>query len=298
MLINEENMVMVALDLNRGVISSINSENGAAIKEPTLFDTKETPLDHEIETSILRNGSHSEKELEETEIKELEISLEPLSAEELNYDSEEPIIGVPPPRLTSISEELEPLPPHEEDEVLSSLDEETEVEALLDDFSKEKEKEQEEKSADLMDNESQAPNPEIRQKLKESLPEEIRRLFYPTDYPEAEATEPPPDKETTVPLNTAKAILKRQKLGAKQRKRLRKSKEKSMKEDEEPTDNESGSQIWWKNETIMQQILENPELYPPPNGFPLKLAPNTEDEPEPTFWDLEEEDDDESFTIG
>ena len=47
----------------------------------------------------------------------------------------------------------------------------------------------------------------------------------------------------------------------------------------------------------MQQILENPELYPPPDGFPSELTSNMEDEPEPTFWDLEE-DDDESFTIG
>ena len=38
-----------------------------------------------------------------------------------------------------------------------------EVEALLDDYSKkEKEKEPEEKSADLMDDESRAPDPEIR----------------------------------------------------------------------------------------------------------------------------------------
>ena len=98
-------------------------------------------------------------------------------------------------------------------------------------------------------------------------------------------------------MNTAKAILKRKKLGAKQRKRLRKSKEKSMKEDEEPTNDESGNQIWWKNETIMQQILENSELYPPPEGFPSDPTLNKETEPEPTFWDLEE-DDDESFTIG
>ena len=70
-----------------------------------------------------------------------------------------------------------------------------------------------------------------------------------------------------------------------------------MKVDEELINDESGDQIWWKNETIMQQILENPELYPPPNGFPSGLAPNTENEPEPTFWDMEEEDD-ESFTIG
>ena len=70
-----------------------------------------------------------------------------------------------------------------------------------------------------------------------------------------------------------------------------------MKEDEEPTNDESGSQIWWKNETIMQQILDNPELYPPPNGFPSNSTSNEETEPEPTFWDLEEEDD-KSFTIG
>ena len=61
---------------------------------------------------------------------------------------------------------------------------------------------------------------------------------------------------------------------------------------------ESGCQIWWKDKTIMQQILANPELYLPPNDFPSELALNTEDEPEPTFWDQEEEDNDESFTIG
>ena len=272
MVINEENVVMVDLDLSRGVISSMDSEN----------------------------GSYLEKEVEETEIKELEISLEPLSTAELNYDDEEPIIAIPPsPRLTSIPEEQGPLSPCEEDKVFSSLNEEMEVEALLNNYSKgEKEKEPKEKSADLMDDESRAPDPEIRRNLKESLPEEIRRLIYPTDYPEAEATEPSPEKETTIPLNATKAILKRKKLGTKQRKRLRKSKEKSTKEVEEPTNDESGCQTWWKNETIMQQILENPELYPPLDGFPLKLAPNTEDEPEPTFWDLEEEDDDEPFTIG
>ena len=70
-----------------------------------------------------------------------------------------------------------------------------------------------------------------------------------------------------------------------------------MKEDEEPTDDKSGDQIWWKNETIMQQILENPELYPPPDGFPSELVSNAETEPEPTFWDMEE-DDNKSFTIG
>ena len=270
--ISEENVVMVDLDLSRGVISSINSEN----------------------------GSYSEKEVEETGIKEqLETNLEPLSTVELDYRAKEPIIAIPPsPWLTNISEEQEPLSPHEQDKVQNSLNEETEVEALLNDYSKEeKEKEPEEKSVDLMDDESQAPDPEIQRKLKESLPEEIRRLLYPMDYPEAKAMEPPPEKETTVPINTAKAILKRKKLGAKQRKRLRKSKEKSMKEDEEPTNNESGSQIWWKNETIMQQILENPELYPPPDGFPSEFALNTEDKAEPTFWDMEE-DDDESFTIG
>ena len=272
MVINEENVVMVDLNLSRGVISSINPEN----------------------------GSYSEKEVEETEIKGLGPSLEPLSAAELDYDAEEPIITIPPsPRLTSISEEQEPLSPHEEDEMLSSLDEEMEVEALLNDYSKEeKEKEPEEKSADLMDDESRTPNPEIRRKLKESLPEEIRRLIYPADYPEAEATEPSPEKETTVPINAAKAILKQKKLGAKQRKRLRKSKEKSMKEDKEPTDDESGNQIWWKNETIMQQILENPELYPPPDGFPSNPALNAQTKPESTFWDIEEDDDDKSFTIG
>ena len=126
--INEENVVMVDLDLSRGVISSINSEN----------------------------GSYSEKEVEETEIKELGPSLEPLSAAELDYDTEEPIIAIPPsPRLTCIPEEQEPLSPHEEDKAFSSLNKEMEVEALLDDYSKEeKEKGPEEKSADLMDDES------------------------------------------------------------------------------------------------------------------------------------------------
>ena len=137
--INEGNVVMVDLNLGWGVISSISSND-------------------------LENGLYLEKEVEETEIKELEPSLEPLSAAELDYDAEEPIITIPPsPRLTSISEELEPSSPHEEDEVFSSLDEETEVEALLDDYSKEeKEKEPEEKSVDLMDDESRAPDPEIR----------------------------------------------------------------------------------------------------------------------------------------
>ena len=268
---NEENVVMVDLDLSRGVISSIDSEN----------------------------GSYLEKEVEETEMKELEPSLEPLSTAELDYNAKEPIIAIPPsPRLTNISEEQEPLSPHEKDEVFSSLNEETEVKALLDDYSKE---ESEEKSRDLtdsIDNKLQTPNPEIWRKLKESLPEEIRRLIHPADYPEAKATESSPEKETLVPMNAAKAILKQKKLGTKQRKQLRKSKEKLMKEVEEPTNNESGCQIWWKNEVIMQQILANPELYPPPDRFPSELPLNMEDEPEPTFWDLEEEDDDKSFTIG
>ena len=302
MIINEENVVMVDLDLSQGVISSINSENNATVKRPTFFNTEETPLDHEEGTSILRNGSHLEKEVEETEIKKLEPSLESLSAAELDYDTKEPTIAIPPsPRLTTISKELEPLSPLEEDEMLSSLDEETEVEALLDDYSKEeKEKEPEKKSVDLTDpmGNSRTPDLEIQQKLKESLPEEIRRLIYPADYPEAETMESSPEKKGMVPMNTAKAILKRKKLGAKQRKRLRKSKDKLTKKDEEPTNEESGCQIWWKDETIMRQILANPELYPPPDGFPSELlASNTEDEPEPTFWDMEE-DDDESFTIG
>ena len=110
LVLNEENVVMVDLNLSRGVISSINSEN----------------------------RSYSEKEVEETETKELEPSLEPLSAAELDFDAEKPIIAIPPsPRLTSISEEQEPLSPHEGDKALSSLDEETEVEALLDDYSEE-----------------------------------------------------------------------------------------------------------------------------------------------------------------
>ena len=70
-----------------------------------------------------------------------------------------------------------------------------------------------------------------------------------------------------------------------------------MKEDEEPTNGESGGQIWWNNEAIIRQILENPELYPPPNGFPSQLTSNTEDKLEPTSWD-QEEDNDKSFTIG
>ena len=73
--------------------------------------------------------------------------------------------------------------------------------------------------------------------------------------------------------------------------------EKLTKEVEEPTSDESGYQIWWKDKTIMKQILENPELYPPPNGFPSELTSNVETKPEPTFWDMEE-DDNESFTIG
>ena len=151
--INEENMVMVDLDLSQGVISSVYSENGAAVKRPTFFDTEETPLNHEEGTSILRNGLHSEKEVEETKLKKLKPSLEPLSTAELDYDTKEPTIAIPPsPRLTTISEELEPLSPLEEDEILSSLDKETEVEALLDDYSKEeKEKEPKKKSVDLMD---------------------------------------------------------------------------------------------------------------------------------------------------
>ena len=212
MLICEENVVMVDLDLSQGVISSINSENGATFREPIFFDTEETSLDHKEGTLILRNGSHSEKEVEETKIKELKPSLEPLSTAELDYDAKEPIIAIPPsPKLTSISEEQEPLSPHKEDKALSFLNEEMEVEALLNDYSKEeKEKESEENSMDLMDlmDESQTPDPEIWRKLKESLPEEIRRLIYPVDYPKAEATEPSPEKEGTVPMNTTKAILK------------------------------------------------------------------------------------------
>ena len=194
MLINEENEVMVDLDLSRGVISSINSENGSYLKE--------------VE--------------EKTEMKEPELSLEPLSAAELDYDAKEPIIAIPPsPKLTSISKEQEPLSPHEEDEALSSLNEEKEVEAPLYDYSEEEmEKEPEKKSVDLTDpmDELRTPDPEIQQKLKESLPEEIRRLIYPADYPEAKAMELSPEKEGTVPINAAKAILKRKKLGAKQRK--------------------------------------------------------------------------------
>ena len=125
-------------------------------KKTTFFDTEETPLDHEEETSILENRSHSEKEVEETEIKELKPSLELLSAVELDYGAEEPIIAIPPsPKLTSISKEQKPLSPHKEDKVLSSLNEEMEEEALLNDYSREeKEKEQEEKPVDLIDNES------------------------------------------------------------------------------------------------------------------------------------------------
>ena len=77
---NEENVVMVDLDLSQGVISSIKPEDNATIAEPTFFDTEETPLGHEEETSILENGSHLEKGVEETKIKELKPSLELLSA--------------------------------------------------------------------------------------------------------------------------------------------------------------------------------------------------------------------------
>ena len=96
-------------------------------------------------------------------MKEPELCLKPLSAAELNYGSEKPTIIIPPsPKLTSISEEQEPLSPHKEDKVFSSLNEETEVEALLNDYSREeKEKEQEEKSADLINDESQTLDLEI-----------------------------------------------------------------------------------------------------------------------------------------
>ena len=72
------------------------------------------------------------------------------------------------------------------------------------------EKEPEKKSADLTDpmDKLRTPDPEIQQKLKESLPEEIRRLIYPADYPEAKAMELSPEKEGIVPMNAAKAILK------------------------------------------------------------------------------------------
>ena len=133
---NERNEVMEDLNLSWGVISPINSEN----------------------------RSYSKKEVEETEIKELGPSLEPLSAAELDYDVEEPIITIPPsPRLTGIPKEQEPLSPHKEDEAFSSLDEEMEVEALLNDYSwEEKEKVQEKKSADSIYDESRTPDPEIQ----------------------------------------------------------------------------------------------------------------------------------------
>ena len=220
--INEENVVMVDLDLSRGVISSSSKEakDGTAIEEPTLFEdgvaieepmllnTEEIPSIDEETNLIPKDRSYSEKRVEEAEMKEPESYLEPLSTAEPDCGSEEPTIHFPPlPKLTNISED--PLSSHEEDEDLSSLDKETEVEALLDGYSEEeKEKKLEETPVDLINNESQTPDPEIQQKLKESLPEEIRRLIYPVDYPKAEATESSPEKETTVPLNTAKAILK------------------------------------------------------------------------------------------
>ena len=301
-LINDENMVMVDLNLSWGVISSsIKPENGATIKEPVFFDTKGTPSGHEEEKLLPENGPYSKKEVEETDIMEPRSCLEPLSAAELDHDFEEPAIVIPPsPKLTSISEGQEPLVPNEEDEVFSSLDEETEVEALLNDCSREeKEKEQEEKSADSIDDELQTPDLEIQRKMKESLSEEIRRLIYPADYLKAETTEPSPEKEGTVPMNATKAILKRKKLGAKQRKRLRKSKEELTKQVEETTKDESGSQIWWKDETIMRQILANPGLYPPPDDFPSELtsASDTQADPESSYWEMEENDN-ESFTKG
>ena len=124
-------------------------------------------------------------------------------------------------------------------------------------------------------------NPEIRQKLKESLPEEIRRLIYPMDYPTAEAMESIPEKEPT-PMNAARAILKqrkhknRKKMGAVQRRKLRGPSNLALakeieNEQTEEDEEESGGQIWWKDEAIMRQILADPECYPPPEGFPLNL---------------------------
>ena len=106
-LINEEHVVMVDLDLSQGVISSTNPENGATFEDPTLFDTKESPSD--INEDMIPQESHSEKEVEETEMMEPKSSLEPLSTEELDYGFEEPTIVISPsPMLTSTSKEQEP----------------------------------------------------------------------------------------------------------------------------------------------------------------------------------------------
>ena len=191
--------------------------------------------------------------------------------------------------------------------MLSSLNKETEVAALLNDLSEEKEKESEGKSVDLTDEESQTPDPEIQQRMKESLPEEIRRLIYPADYSKAETTEPPPKRETTVPINAAKAILdhkkQKKKIGARQRRKLREPKEKSAitkgtKEAKETSMTGSGAQIWWKDEAVMWQILTHPELYLCPEGFPSELAPTSHKQTNfNSPFEEEEDDNNKSFTI-
>ena len=154
-LINEENVVMVDLEVSQGVISSMDPENGTTCEEPMFFYAEENPW-ADMNSEMIPQESYLETEVEETGMKELETSLEPLSTTELNYDSEEPTIVSPPsPMLTSTSKEQVPLCSYEENEMLSSLDEEMEVAALLlNDYSKEKEKEHEEKSTDLDDDES------------------------------------------------------------------------------------------------------------------------------------------------
>ena len=129
---------MVDLDLSWGVISSTSLEK----------DAKEAPLNHEEEKSIPEDGSTSEIEVEKPKIKESKSNLEPLPAAELDSDSFKPsfIPILPSPRLATISEES--LSSHEEDEELNSLDEETEVEALLYDYPEEEEKELKEEFAD------------------------------------------------------------------------------------------------------------------------------------------------------
>ena len=69
---------------------------------------------------------------------------------------------------------------------------------------------------------------------------------------------------------------------------------------EETTKEELDSQIWWKDETIMKQILANPGLYPPPNDFPFELTftSDTQAHPETSYWETMEEDDNKSITIG
>ena len=108
---------------------------------------------------------------------------------------------------------------------------------------------------------------EIRQKLKESLPEEIRRLIYPADYPKAETMEVPPKEETTAPLNATKAILdhkkrkNRKKTGARQRRKPGYGKESKEKLASAPTTMELDTQIWWEgspSEPEADEDLDSP----------------------------------------